>query len=206
MYRVAMVEPDDGGVQGFPSGGTFSGTIAVYETMESAHLRARQAIQNLGYRLAVESSADAIERRCLGYNPPDLLIVSLPEGQNLVDRVKTVPRPPGPPATARECFAAFDVPLCAVRPHSVETLGTLVHAAGMLAQSRDRIRALHSAEARLRDTPHQVGHSGNVTGFHHFECFKKLLALELKRAKRYGYSIAVCLVALDPLEEASRDH
>lgn len=202
-----MAGPDDADRQGFRSGGAFTGTIAVYETMESAHHRARQAIQNLGYRLAVESSADAIERRCLGDNPPDLLIVSLPEGQDLVDRVKTVPRPPivmgslaGPPATARERFAAFDVPLYAVRPHSVETLGPLVHAAGMLAQTHDRIRALRNAENRMRDRLHQAGHSGNVTGFQHFEYFKKLLVLELKRAKRYGYSIAVCLVALDPVD------
>lgn len=195
-------------IPGAVSGGTFTGTVAVYETMESAHTRARQAIQKLGYRLAMESSADAIERRCLGDNPPDLLIVSLPEGQDLVDRVKSVPRPPiimgslaGPPATARERFAAFDVPLYAVRPHSVETLGPLVHAAGMLAQSRDRIRALRSAEDRLRDRLHQAGHSGNVTGFQHFEFFKKILVLELKRAKRYGYGIAVCLIAPDPLPQ-----
>ncbi len=206
-----MVGPADASGQGYGSGDTFTGTVAVYETMESAHQRAREAIQKLGYRLAVESSVDAIERRCLGENPPDLLIVSLPEGQDLVDRVKTVPRPPiimgslaGPPATARERFAAFDVPLYAVRPHSVETLGPLVHAAGMLARANDKIRALRNAENRMRDRLHQAGHSGNVTGFQHFEYFKKLLVLELKRAKRYGYSIAVCLLALDPIEgEAS---
>jgi hypothetical protein len=67
-----MAGPDDADGQGFGSEGAFTGTIAVYETMESAHQRARQAIQNLGYRLAIESSADAIERRCLGDNPPDL--------------------------------------------------------------------------------------------------------------------------------------
>jgi diguanylate cyclase (GGDEF)-like protein len=203
-----MAGPDDAHAQGFRSGAPFTGTIAVFETMESAHRRARQAIQNLGYRLAVEASPDAIERRCLGENPPDVLIVSLPEGQDLVDRVRTVPRPPiimgslaGPPATARERFAAFDVPLYAVRPHSVETLGPLVHAAGMLARSRDRIQALRSAEDRLRERLHQAGHSGNITGFQHFEFFKTLLVLELKRAKRFGYSIAVCLVAPDPLVE-----
>jgi len=176
--------------------------------MESAHVRARQAITNLGYRLATEATADAIERRCLGENPPDLLIVSLPEGQDLVDRIKTVPRPPiimgslaGPPATARERFAAFDVPLYAVRPHSVESLGPVVHAAGMLVRSRDRIAAMRSTEDRLRERLHQTGHSGNVTGFQHFEFFKRILVLELKRAKRYGYSIAVCLIAPDSLPD-----
>ena len=73
----------------------------------------------------------------------------------------------------------------------------------MLAHTHDRIRALRSAENRMRDRLHQAGHSGNVTGFQHFEYFKKLLVLELKRAKRYGYSIAVCLVALDPLESGA---
>src|SRR5262249_23215683 len=33
----------------------------------------------------------------------------------------------------------------------------------------------------------------------HFEFFKRLLLFEIRRAKRYAYELALCLVALDPL-------
>ena len=175
--------------------------------MESAHRRVCEVVQALGYRLAAESSSDAIARRALGVDPPELLLVSMPEGQELVEKVKRSPRPPiilasiaGPHATSHERFAAFDADLFAVRPHSAESLGPLLHAAGRLAEARRRIQALHSAEDRLRERLHQAGHSSNVTGFQHFEFFKKLLELEIKRAKRYGYGIAVCLIAPDPVE------
>jgi diguanylate cyclase (GGDEF)-like protein len=185
----------------------FHGVIAVYEVSDSARRSARKVVQSLGYRLAVESSPEAIERRAQSDAPPDLLIVSLPEGQALVDALRAAPRPPivvaslaGPPATARERFTTIDAELYSVRPHSAESLGPVVHAAGVLAHRDQRIRALRGAEDRLREQLHEVGYSGRVTGFQHFEFFKRLLVLEIKRAKRYGYSIAVCLVAPDPFE------
>jgi diguanylate cyclase (GGDEF)-like protein len=125
-----------------------------------------------------------------------------------VDRVRRAPRPPivvaslaGPPASALERFAAFDAELYAVRPHSIETIGPLVHAAGLLGKSQRKVQALRSAEDRLRERLHEAGHSGKVRGFQLFLLLKRLLVLEIKRAKRYEYSVAVCVVAADPLDE-----
>ncbi len=206
-----MASDDDrAGTKGATRSG-LSGTIAVHEVMESADRRAREVVQSLGHRLASESTAEAIERRALSSDPPELLLVSMPECQELVDRIRKSPQPPiimaslaGPPATARERFLGIDAEMYAVRPHSVENLGPLLQAAGVLADARRRIQALHSTEDRLRERLHQAGHSSKVTGFQHFEFFKKLLELEIRRAKRYEYGIAVCLVAPDPMDPPPR--
>lgn len=184
-----------------------NGAIAVYEVMDSAHARAREVVQSLGYRLAPESSADAIEARCVGEDPLVLVLASMPEGQALVEKLWQCPRPPiilasiaGPATTAPQRFASLSADLYAVRPHSKESLGPILWAAGVIAEARQRIQALRSTENRLREELHRAGHSSRVTGFQHFEFFKKLLELELRRAKRYGYGIAVCIVAPDPME------
>ena len=186
----------------------FTGSIAVFEGADSAHRRTRKAVQELGYRLALESTPEAIERRGHGDMPSEIVIVGMPEGQELVATLRSASRPPvviaslpGPPATAHKRFAEHDAELYAVRPHSADSLGPVLHAAGMLAQSKRRIAALKSSESRIRERLQEAGHSGAVTGFQHFEFFKKLLVLEIKRAKRYKYSIAVCLVAPDAFDE-----
>ena len=57
-----------------------------------------------------------------------------------------------------------------------------------------RLEADLSAE-RARLLRH--GEADPTTGFPHFEFFKKLLVIELKRARRYGYTLAACLVSMD---------
>jgi diguanylate cyclase (GGDEF)-like protein len=182
--------------------------IAVHELSDASRRRAHQLIQTLGYRLASESSPEELLRRAAGQDPPGVLLAAMPEGRELVEQLLALPRPPvvvaslaGPATTAQQRFAEIQADLYAVRPHSLESLGPALHAATVLAEQRGELGAARAATERLRQQLHQVGHSGDVTGFQHFEYFKKLLVLEIKRAKRFGYSIAVCLVAPDPWEE-----
>lgn len=173
--------------------------------MESAQRRTRAAVQDLGCRLTEDSTTEAIEKRGLGDEPPEILVVAMPEGQELVETLRGAPRPPvivaslaGPPQKARQRFGDFDADLYTVRPNSADSLGPVVHAATMLSKSNHRIQALRSAEDRMRERLQEAGHSGEVAGFQNFEFFKRTLVLEIKRAKRYGYGIAVCVVAPDP--------
>ncbi len=184
----------------------FSGTLAVLESGESAQKRSREIAKSLGYRLAVESTASALERRLIGEDPPQLVLLALPESEDFAKVLRSAPRPPiiiasmaGPPESARARFAEIDADLYCVRPHSVDSLGPVLYAAGQLAQNQSLMLDMRCTEERLRDQLHQAGHSGQITGFQHFDFFKKLLLLEIKRAKRFGYAIAVCVVGFDPI-------
>jgi diguanylate cyclase (GGDEF)-like protein len=191
-----------------PTKSAFKGRIAVFEAMDSARRRALDAVKGLAYRVTEDATEEAIVGRCLGDDPPEIVIVSLPEGATLVESLRGVPRPPvivaslaGPPKKARARFADFDADLYTVRPNSPDSLGPVLHAAVMLSQSHHRIQALRSAEDRMRERLQEAGHSGAIAGFQHFEFFQRMLVLEIKRAKRYGYGIAVCVVAPDPMDD-----
>ncbi len=192
---------------------TFSGAIAVLEAVSTAQTRGREAVKALGFRLAVESGAESIERRVASSDPPAVLLVGLPEASALVDRLQRLPRPPvivaslaGPPASARQRFHEGIADLYAVRPHSVESLGPVLQAASLLAEHRQEIRSLKSTEARLKRRLEESGQSGSLAGFQHLDFFKKFLQFEMKRAKRFDYPIAVCVVAHDEPSSAVKAH
>jgi diguanylate cyclase (GGDEF)-like protein len=186
----------------------FKGRIAVFEATDSARSKTRDSASELGYRLSTGQSAAEIEKSALGEDPPEIVVVSLPEGRELVAALREVPRPPvilaslpGPHKNARERFEEFDADLYTLRPASTDSLGPVLHAATMLCHRNHRIQALRGAEDRMRERLQEAGHSGAVPGFQHFEFFRRVLVLEIKRAKRYGYGIAVCVVAPDPYAE-----
>ncbi len=180
----------------------------MFEATDSARRKTRDSVRALGYRLSEDESAEAIEKSALGDDPPEIIIVSLPEGNDLAAALRAVPRVPvliasmaGPHTKAKERFEKDGADLYTLRPASQESLGPVLHAATALCQRNHRIAALRSAEDRMRERLQEAGHSGSVPGFQHFEFFRRVLVLEIKRAKRYGYGIAVCVVAPDPFDE-----
>jgi len=77
-------------------------------------------------------------------------------------------------------------------------LAAALRAAMTIADERAKVRALSSSEAMLRERLLRYGQADAETGFRHFDFFRQLLVMEIKRAKRYGYPLAACLIALDP--------
>lgn len=203
-----MAKADDPATNSRAEKSPFKGRVAVFEATDSARRKTRDAAQGLGYGLTEDETADAIESRGLGADPPEIVIIAMPEGAELALALRGTPRPPvivaslaGPHKKAVERFANFDADLYTVRPASPDSLGPVLYAATILCQRNHRIQALRSAEDRMRERLQEAGHSGSVPGFHHFEFFRRILVLEIKRAKRYGYGIAVCVVAPDPYSE-----
>jgi len=92
------------------------------------------------------------------------------------------------------------------RPCTPAALESFLSVGGQLAQLRHQLgeaeRTLIDAQSRLRR------HSGPTTrsGFHDFEMVKDLLVVEVRRAKRYGYPLAVLMVGLDPLPAGHELH
>jgi diguanylate cyclase (GGDEF)-like protein len=173
-------------------------TVAVFEVTDANRRRLNQLVQELGYSLvSVEMEASLGESA-------SVVIAALPEERALAGRLLEAENPPvvvaslaSPAKTARQRLATLPCDLYAVRPHSSENLGPVLHAAFALARSRRALAESKDKGERLRAQLALAGYSGEVTGFQHFEYFKRLLILEIKRAKRFGYPIAVCLLAPD---------
>ncbi len=193
-----------------PAGPPLKMTVSVCESTPSANERARSILAELGCTVTPEKSAEKVADRCAGTVPPDAVIVAIPEGEAVIEavRARTTAGPVTIGAFAGPALAAADkareagTDLFVVRPHGGEALATALIAARGLTRERAAVRALESSEAMLRERLLRYGQADAETGFQHFDFFKQLLVIELKRAKRYGYPLAACLVALDPADPA----
>jgi diguanylate cyclase (GGDEF)-like protein len=87
-----------------------------------------------------------------------------------------------------------------IRPYKKEMLGIALFAAANARLLRDR--ALR-AELALADVS-GVRRRDSTSGMLHIDLFKTLLPLEIRRARRHGYPIAICVVSLDPLPKAKQ--
>jgi len=84
------------------------------------------------------------------------------------------------------------------RPYKKETLGIALFAATNARMLRDRALRAELALADVSGVPRRDSTSGML----HLDLFKTLLPLEIRRARRHGYPIAICVVSLDPLPKA----
>jgi diguanylate cyclase (GGDEF)-like protein len=176
--------------------------VAVCESNRISQARARTLLTELGYRVAPEQDEAAIVNR-LHDAPPRAVLVGLPERAALLEQCLLVDagRPvviaglAAPSGTARARAAGAD--LFAVRPHGRDSLAAAMHAAEQVAHLRERVTALRGSEGLLRERLQRYGQSDLATGFFHIDFFEHVLLMELKRARRYGYTLAACLVALD---------
>lgn len=182
--------------------------VAVFETGPSNQKRAVDVIDKLGYT-ALDTRRDSgkLRRMLSARKPPDVAIIGLPGGEAEIDRVKErEPRPlivatvPGPAESARERALAAGADLFLVRPHAKDNLSMVLAACAELARTRTALAEASEAERDLRDRLSRFGEPDKATGFQHFEFFQRLLVMELKRARRYGYSLAAALVEIDALD------
>jgi diguanylate cyclase (GGDEF)-like protein len=88
------------------------------------------------------------------------------------------------------------------RPYKRDQLGPALYAAAGARLLRERLRRAELALADLAGVRHEDEH----TGLLHIDLFKTLLPLEIRRARRHGYPIAICVVALDPLPNGRHLH
>ncbi len=180
--------------------------VAVFESAKSHVERARSSVTGLGYQLLPETEAADIVTCIASDAPPDVVLVGDPGGDEVLAacRDRTDGRPvsilalAGPAASAGQRCAEAGADLYALRPHSRDSLAPPLHAARGLIAERQRLDELRATEEILRARLRRYGEADAATGLQHFDFFRQLLIMELKRAKRYRYSLAACLVALDP--------
>jgi len=182
--------------------------VGIYETTSTNAKRASESARALGYMITDESGKDELCARIASPVPPDIVLVSVPGGEDVLEAVaaKTRLRPvviasmAGPASSAVERCEQAGADLVTLRPHSRDSLCAVLRAASVLAADRQKIAAMRGTEDILRERLQRYGQADAATGFQHFDFFKHILVTEIKRAKRYGYSLAACVVALDPMD------
>ncbi len=167
----------------------------------------RGVVASLGLRLLAEASgADlGLALAALRGEPaPDVVIAALPTGEPLVRAALALA--PGRPVVvvtaAGELRGAIasahsvGADLVMMRPHQADQAGPVLLAAAELARTRIRLLTAEGTQAVLRSRLDGLTRSDQDTGLSSFELFQKVLELELRRARRYGYPLSVALVEL----------
>jgi len=174
------------------------------------HLAAAQsALAAAGHDVvAAASGRDGIERLRPALGELDVLLVGLPGGEPLIDAALALEVRPvviaASTSSAVEAVrraAAAGADLATARPHDVERLApTLLAAARMIEQRRQLLDASSTAADLFAER--------EPGGMLPFDVFQRAVELELARARRYAYPLAVAILrarAGNALVNAIRD-
>lgn len=134
----------------------------------------------------------------------DVVVVGLPGGERLIEAARAL-APRSPVVIVASSEAAFvgvaraqtvGAELALTRPYDPERVALVMFAAARLVEQRRELTTARGSEAVLRARlENLIEHDG--TGLQPFELFQRVLGLELKRARRYQYPLAVALFALE---------
>lgn len=166
--------------------------VAVAGADPASEARLRATLEALGATaVAAEGAASTA----------DIAIVAVPERAELA---ATLRREPARPVVVASLASAADfdpaaADLFALRPHEGASLAPVVVAALALRERNELIATLRDREERLHA---ELRRSGRHERSSRFDFFERVLVMEIKRARRFGYSLAVVLVAPDPAAEA----
>jgi hypothetical protein len=184
--------------------------VAVHDASADHVGVARATIDQLGHAIAVAGAGAPAVKKIVdamrSADPPDVVIIGLPGGEPILDAARALaPRRPvlvaaigGPAATAADRAHAAGADLVTRRPHDGEHLGPVLMAAAALAGEHARLVVAQGTEAMLRARLAKEDTGERETGLHTIESFHRVLEVELKRAKRFGYALSVCHLAIVP--------
>jgi len=173
---------------------------------------AKGAIAVVGHRVAAAASGSiGIEqiKSLLRSGSADVLMVGVPGGEVLIDTALALaPRRPvviaactGTSIEAVRKAGTVGADLAIARPIEPERLAPILLAAARLVDERHNALAARGSETMLRARLDALVEP-EPGALQPFELFQRVLELELKRSRRYGYPIAVALfsVAIPPPE------
>ena len=180
-------------------------TALVYEPGKSNARRAEELLQSFGFQVIVADDVEVARRHIDSGPGAHIVLCGMPGGEAVVRAVmgRGRERPALVVSSSGETQAGLAIAETtgadsfALRPYKRDALAATLHAVVALRDERRKAAAYEVEIEELREESRKHGEPDPKSGFHHFEFFKKLLVLELKRARRYGYSLAACLVAID---------
>jgi len=168
---------------------------------------AKAAIAVVGHRVvAAASGSIGVEqiKSLLRSQSADALLVGVPGGEVLIDTALALaPRRPvviaaceGTSMEAVRRAGSVGADLAIARPIEPERLAPILFAASRLVDERNSTNAARGSETILRARLDALVEP-EPGSLQPFELFQRVLELELKRSRRYGYPIAVALFAID---------
>src|SRR3954468_16743086 len=127
------------------------------------------------------------------------VIASHPAALELYPRLRTMGIPFVASLSARQARPAaiahhIGADAFIIRPYKKDMMGIALFAAANARMLRDRALRAELALADVSGVPRRDSTSGML----HIDLFKTLLPLEIRRARRHGYPIAICVVSIDP--------
>jgi diguanylate cyclase (GGDEF)-like protein len=186
--------------------------ILIVEANRRVRERLVRELHGSGHPIRTASTVGEAEA-AMAEEAPALLLcaASVPSADDLMRRVKS----DGRHALAAVLLVREDTARTAARAAAIGADNYLVYpfkgadiltCVRWLDQIRDLRTRLAAPAADLAPTPPDPrGIFDPFTGFYTFESFKQILFIEVKRALRYGFPLAVAMIAYDPIELPSAD-
>ncbi|MEO6950536.1 MAG: diguanylate cyclase [Polyangia bacterium] len=180
-------------------------SVLVIEPQKAARERAGKLIEALGYEPRLAETV--LEAHAL-FDHVSAVVAAHPAAMSIYPRLRATGTPlvaafgvkdGDPAAIAREIGADAYV----MRPYRQEMLGVALYACSVTRLLRERATRVETALGVLSDTGAEDEDKGK-SNLLHIDLFKTLLPMEIRRARRHGYPIAICVVALDPLPDARK--
>ncbi|HJZ86534.1 MAG TPA: GGDEF domain-containing protein [Polyangia bacterium] len=181
-------------------------TVLLLEPNRAALKRAQDLIESLGHTAIGVNGVDTA-LHLVTTQQPSVVLASHPTQERVIARLREsglgqtslVVSLPAKVSQPQDIAEGLGADAFVVRPYRRETLASALHAALAIRHVRAHLVELAADLERERARLQRMGDVDPQTSFYHFEFFKRLLLFEILRAKRYGYELALCLVALDPL-------
>jgi len=176
-------------------------TVLVIEPQKAARERAGKLVEALGHEVRLAESV--LEAHAL-FDQTQAVIASHPHAAEIYPRLRATGTPliasfatkeDKPEEIAREIGADAYV----LRPYRQDMLGVALYACGVTRLLRERAARVEAALGQFAD-----GDEQDKSELLHIDLFKTLLPLEIRRARRHGYPIAICVAAIDPMAPDKR--
>jgi diguanylate cyclase (GGDEF)-like protein len=175
----------------------FDKTVVVIDPSKSSRDKASAVLAALGYSPSV--AADAFEALPLVDGATAVVAVH-PTAEPIYPRLRAANIPLVVSLSAKQprpatLAAHLGADSFMLRPYRKEMLAVALYSAATAQLLREQRQRLELALAELSG----VRRDRHGSGLLHIDLFKKLLPLEIRRAGRHGYPIALLVVALDRL-------
>jgi diguanylate cyclase (GGDEF)-like protein len=182
-------------------------SLFIFEPNPALMKRCTAVVEAAGFRPVSAFTAQEATAALEGCNPSALLVEFSKAGIELGDYIREFTGCRAPLLAMLDRAEDRDGALSKMSadgfllwPFSSSTLLAVLSVAEKLRPMQQRVAEL---ERELSEAAPQLRHLASAinsrTGFYQFESIKDLLVIEVRRAKRYGYPLAILLVGLDPI-------
>jgi diguanylate cyclase (GGDEF)-like protein len=187
---------------------TTESRILLVEPQESTRTTLRQSIEALSYLVEAVASKREAAAALEQFQPEIILISSTQLSEDFCQYVRELAPLPAaivvmfPKGTRQPDVRAGELTADGgfTKPIAREAFSVLLQMSHRVALLRRELAQLGHRVEELGDRLERLGDARPGQRFYHYEFFKHLLLVEIRRAKRYKFPLSVCLVEIDPYE------